>query len=159
MTPDRDELRWFAREVAEQACMPALYQLAARIDPFPLGLLGGALGAFLVSRWDLIEEDPDPRHWAEEFVRAGGPKVMAAGFCLIIWGEMLILAALPVVVQLVGRHAGDDGAAAGTEALGWFCLAIGPVVALLGVIACTAYLRLHKDWLRRQTGPPGSGSA
>jgi hypothetical protein len=148
VTPEPEDLRWFAREVAEQRCMPLLYRLAARIDPFPRGFLVGSLRAFLVSRWDLIEDHPDPRRWAEEFVRVGGPTRLACRFFLFLCAEMMVVFAVSWARVYVG-DGGENMHATENDARGWCSAAVGPGLTLVGIIGCVVYFRLRRDWLRR----------
>jgi hypothetical protein len=132
MTLDEEaDLRLLAREIAEHPWMPPIYHLAAELDP-GLGRRG-ILRSFLISRWDMVREEPDPERWAKEFIKAGGPKRLGTKILLWLFGTAAVLFGLSLLLTAFAENPG-----------GWYDTLVCLTISLLVTIGCAVSLR--RDW-------------
>jgi hypothetical protein len=147
MLIERQDLPWFADEVAAQRCMPPVYRL---LPHHRRGLPRHLLRVFLESRWDMIKEDPDPRRWAREFVKAGGPGRLAA-FVFLLFGIVLFLATQGLQALEVSMTGTSEWVAQVLEyPVSLFCCSLCPLlVNALLVLGPAVYLYCTRNWLKR----------
>jgi hypothetical protein len=151
MIIEQDFLWTFSRQVASQPGMPPVFRLQSRDRR--RGDEWRILHAFLISRWDLVKENPDPALWAKEFAKAGGPKRIGLTF-LVYYSlsvSFVYIFFCGFLLPWIARMIGSPGNPVWREInpIGWCCALLPLVFACIVVTRCALCLYMQRDWLRR----------